>query len=197
KKARRSDGMNNKFEIRGDVTAIFLKRRDGTILETLIDTVDLPKAQEFPNLWYAVWREDTQSFCVHGNIRRGGGKRDTHLLHRWITGAKKGQVVDHINHDTLDNRRVNLRVVTDLENQQNRIKPQRNNTSGIPGVTWAKHKQKWKAQIQIYGRNKHLGYFDKKEDAAIAAIMARLKYHAIPEQNKKYLFAFIKDAAVV
>jgi hypothetical protein len=189
--------MNNKFEIRGDVTAIFLKRRDGTILETLIDTVDLPKAQEFPNLWYAVWREDTQSFCVHGNIRRGGGKRDTHLLHRWITGAKKGQVVDHINHDTLDNRRANLRLVTDLENQQNRIKAQKNNTSGIPGVVWAKDKKRWKAQICVRGTNKHIGYFSKKDDAARAAIHARLKYHAIPEQNKEYLLSFLDDVAVI
>jgi len=189
--------MKNKYEIRGNVTAIFVRGKGGIILETLIDTDDLPKAQEFPNLWYAIWREDTQGFCVKGNIRRGGGKRDSILLHRWITEAKKGQVVDHINHDTLDNRRENLRIVTDLENQQNRIKAQKNNTSGIPGVTWVKDKQKWKAQIQICGRNKHLGYFDKKEDTAIAAIKARLKYHAIPEQNKKYLLAFIKDAAVV
>jgi hypothetical protein len=189
--------MNNKFEIRRDVTAIFLKRKDGMILETLIDTNDLTKAQEFPNLWYAMWRDDTQGFCVKGNIRRDGGKRDSLLLHRWIIGAEKGKVVDHINHDTLDNRRVNLRIVTDLENQQNRIYAQRNNTSGIPGVVWAKDKKKWKAQIQICGSNKNLGYFNSKEDAAKTAIQARLKYHAIPEQNKAHLLSFLDNVAVI
>lgn len=41
--------MKNEFEIRGDVTVIFLKRRDGTVLETVIDTSDLTRAREFHN----------------------------------------------------------------------------------------------------------------------------------------------------
>ena len=44
----------------------------------------------------------------------------------------------------------------------------KNNTSGIRGVTWAAAKQKWSAQIQFQGRHFNLGYYDKKEDAAIA-----------------------------
>lgn len=39
--------MKNDFEIRGDVTAIFLRRKDGNPMETIISTSDLPKAQEF------------------------------------------------------------------------------------------------------------------------------------------------------
>lgn len=44
----------------------------------------------------------------------------------------------------------------------------KNNTSGIRGVTWATAKQKWSAQIQFQGRHFNLGYYDKKEDAAVA-----------------------------
>lgn len=186
--------MNNEFEIRGNTTAIFLKRRDGAILETIIDTTDLPKAQEFPNLWYAVWNSDINSFYVQGNIRKGKGKRDSHFLHRWITGAQKGQVVDHINHNTLDNKRsTNLRVVTNAENIQNRIKLQKNNTSGVSGVVWDKRRGKWKAQIQVNAKMINLGSYKNKDDAVKIAIQARLKYHAIPEQNICYLF----DMAVV
>ncbi|MFM1655544.1 hypothetical protein ACI7RC_26120 [Brevibacillus sp. B_LB10_24] len=47
--------MKNDYEIREGVTAIFLKRKDGTVIETIIDTSDLPKAQEIEGAWYALY----------------------------------------------------------------------------------------------------------------------------------------------
>ena len=44
----------------------------------------------------------------------------------------------------------------------------KNNTSGIRGVSWDSHKQKWLAQIRFKGKNYHLGRYVKKEDAAKA-----------------------------
>ena len=46
--------MKNRFVVRGDITIIFLDRQDGTVIETIIDTADLPKAAAFPNKWCAL-----------------------------------------------------------------------------------------------------------------------------------------------
>ena len=73
--------------------------------------------------------------------------------------------VDHKNGDPLDNRRNNLRICNRSLNNANKGK-QINNTSGYKGVTW--HAGKWKAQIKINRKNKYLGRFANKEDAAKA-----------------------------
>jgi hypothetical protein len=105
--------MKNSYEIRGDITAIYLNQKDGTVLETLIDTSDLPIAQEFPMTWYAYWHNDSKTYYVKGNTPIKKGKRTIILLHRWLTKAPKGKEVDHFNHNGLDNRRnSNLRIVT-------------------------------------------------------------------------------------
>lgn len=85
-------------------------------------------------------------------------KGDSILLHRFITQASKGQIIDHINGDVKDNRLINLRVVTHQQNIFN-SKIQHNNKSGIPGVYFDKKKSKWRAQITFNGQKIHLGYF--------------------------------------
>ena len=62
------------------------------------------------------------------------------LLHRFILGLDKDNksVVDHIDRNPLNNRKNNLRICTQVENQQNRIRVQSNNTSGYRGVSWFK-----------------------------------------------------------
>jgi hypothetical protein len=82
--------------------------------------------------------------------------------------------VDHINHNGLDNRRINLRIATARQNKQN-TKIQKSNTSGYKGVT--KDRTKWRAMIRISGKRVHLGMFDDKRDAAIAYNRAAIKYH--------------------
>lgn len=91
------------------------------------------------------------------------GKRTMIQLHRLITRAKPGELVDHKNRNGLDNRKENLRICTNSQNQGNSEK-QINNTSGFKGVSMDKNR--WVAQIQFNGKRKKLGYFDKKEDAA-------------------------------
>jgi hypothetical protein len=67
--------------------------------------------------WRIISREKT--FYVAKTGRLPNDKCTTVYLHRFITGAEKGQTVDHINHDTLDNRRSNLRICTTAENSMN------------------------------------------------------------------------------
>jgi hypothetical protein len=77
--------------------------------------------------------------------------------------------IDHINRDKLDNRRVNLRVVTPSANNRNRMTFSAFNTSNYKGVSWEKNKNKWRAQIRLpNGKSKYLGLFTSEEEAARA-----------------------------
>jgi hypothetical protein len=88
-------------------------------------------------------------------------------LHREITGAKKGETVDHRNGNTLDNRRQNLRVCTARENWQNRKRDGRN-TTGYKGVSKRHYGKKFRAYIYDKGKQKFLGDYDLAEEAAKA-----------------------------
>lgn len=88
-------------------------------------------------------------------------------MHRLIMETPKGYVTDHINRNTLDNRRVNLRIITNSQNLMNREKSKKN-TSGYKGVTWNKERNKWKAQIGFNNKNIFIGRFSTREEAAQA-----------------------------
>lgn len=96
-------------------------------------------------------------------------------LHRYLMDCPDGLVIDHINHNPLDNRRNNLRICTQQENDFNKS-IQSNNTSGIPGVYFVKNRNKWQAQIKINRKNIFLGYFKTKEEAAEARRQAEIEY---------------------
>lgn len=102
------------------------------------------------------------------NISTPSG-RTSQKLHRLLMGVTDPKVeVDHIDHNGLNNRRNNLRVATHSQNAQNRVISPLCNTSGHKGVVWHKRHAKWQAQIKIYGKIKHLGYFERIEDAVVA-----------------------------
>lgn len=88
-------------------------------------------------------------------------------LHRLLTSCTKDMYVDHINHNTLDNRLINLRIVTNAENLQNRVGLQSNNKTGVNGVSFSNNRQKWQVDIQTNGKRTFGGYFDTKEEAII------------------------------
>lgn len=92
-------------------------------------------------------------------------------MHRQILGLPLRDVrqSDHINGDRLDNRRANLRVVTNAQNSQNKTRLNSNNTSGHKGVYWNKARGKWQAYGKIDGRARYLGLYDDIETAAQVA----------------------------
>lgn len=94
--------------------------------------------------------------------------RKSVLMHRWLLDAKSGDVIDHLNHNKRDNRRVNIRFCTPSQNNQNRsIKCRVDNKSGFRGVT--QNHKKWRAYITKDGKRYELGWaFETKEEAANA-----------------------------
>lgn len=166
--------MKNDYEVRGDVTAIFIDSPKYGRHESLISTSKLERAKEFPNSWYI--RKGHGCFYVIGNMPGKRTKRVSAYLHRWITNAPIGMVVDHISHDTLNNIDSNLRVVTHAENLQNRIGATSISGSGVRGVSWHKRNNNWQGKIRINGVDKYIGSFKRLEDAEQAVIEARFKY---------------------
>lgn len=101
---------------------------------------------------------------------------ETIHMHRLIMGLEdKSLMVDHINRDTNDNRKSNLRIATPQQNAMNKsIQP--NNTSGVPGVSFRKDRGKWRAFITVNKKQISLGMFEDKEDAIRARKEAEKKY---------------------
>ena len=110
-----------------------------------------------PHSWIAAW-SGTAWYAKCGKCG---------YLHRLLMDAPAGSLVDHINGDTLDCRRENLRFATPRQSVGN-IKIRKDNTSGYRGVTWHKRGGKWNARIHNDGRVVSLGLFDDVEDAARA-----------------------------
>lgn len=93
-----------------------------------------------------------------------------------MTGDDPGEKhIDHVNGDPLDNCWSNLRIVNNIENSRNRAMPC-TNKSGRSGVSWRESASKWRAQIDIAGKRKHLGHFDRKQDAINARKKAEKEY---------------------
>jgi hypothetical protein len=153
--------MKNKYKVEGDTVCIFLTKKTGEVFETRVSLSSMSKLLSTPTTWCAHNRKTGKCYV---RARKPGTKTGENLqLHRFVTDAPEGTVVDHINGDTLDNTLDNLRIVTQVENGRNRNSLNKNNTSGHQGVWYDKRKQKWVAEIWILGKKHHLGTFIDKE----------------------------------
>lgn len=120
--------------------------------------------------WYARWNVATRSFYAQSHEGRANTK-----MHRVVLSAADPTIlVDHENHDTLCNRRHNLRVATFSQNSSN-AKPRRGTASIFKGVT--RDRAKWVAQIQRNGIKRRLGTFYDEASAALAYDKAALEIH--------------------
>jgi HNH endonuclease len=120
----------NKYHIEEDVAYIFLTKGQ----TTMIDVADLEKVLLYT--WMASYNPTIDGYYCMRRTGTGG----TMYLHRYLLDAPKGLTVDHINHDTLDNRQSNLRLVTNQKNNVNRNGAFSSSKTGIRGVSTHKCK---------------------------------------------------------
>jgi hypothetical protein len=147
----------------------------------IVDPEDYDRLIEYK--WYKV---NCDGIFYASNIEKINGRMVNRKMHRLVLQkqlreAQKGTrvklVVDHINHNGLDNRKANLRIVTPRQNSWNRrYKNKAACSSRFMGVSWRKCMSKWQARITVRGKTLFLGYFDNQIDAAKAYDRAVLKY---------------------
>lgn len=167
--------IKNKVVIYGDYAEIELKRRTGDNFYTKVDLDTFKLIQENFRSVSPLYKRGEGSCYAIGRVFLENGDVKKVFLHRWIMNAPESLQVDHINRKPLDNRKQNLRLVTDAQNKQNKGE-QSNNRSGISGVSYRKGSNKWRGRILVEGKRINLGSFDTKEEAGKAVLEARRKY---------------------
>ena len=129
-----------------------------------VDDEDYDSISQFK--WYAqVIRGKV--YAARNRSRKSPLGKRTIFLHRVISNASDGEMVDHIDGDGLNCCRNNLRNCTNSENLMNRGAP-KNNTSGYKGVCWDKQDRVWTAKITLNQVQMNIGRYDDPIDAARA-----------------------------
>ena len=110
---------------------------------------------------------------------RGAAGRVRQYAHRLVWFMFNGPIpdgvmVDHIDLDKSNNRLDNLRLVTKSGNAQNSMRR---------GYFWDTRANKWRAQIKVDGKTKHLGFFVEAQDARAAYIEAKVILHPMASIN--------------
>ncbi len=175
RESARKKGVNmrikNKYDLSGDYGIGYTLKGE----EFYFDKEDYDKIKNY------TWHLNDSGYVMCGEF----GKNIR--MHRIIMGDPKGKDVDHINHNTVDNRKANLRIVDHYQNVTY-SKMRVDNTTGKKGVYWDKNRNKWMALITYDKRSYHLGRFDTFEEAVSAREKAEISIHKefnYDEENKK------------
>lgn len=149
----------NQYTISGDIVTMF----DSNNREFIFDLADLEEVSK--NTWLVYTTTNGKDYVRCSFLK-------THI-HQFLLNPPKGYVVDHINGNTLDNRRCNLRICSHTQNMQNQ-KLRSNNTTGVKGVT--KCGNKYRATIRVNKKDIHLGMFNTLEQAKEERLKAENMY---------------------
>lgn len=148
----------NKYVINEKYAEMIIESKIHGVIKVKIDKEDLEKCSKLT--WHYAKNKDSK--YIQSRIK---GKMIK--LHRYIMNVEYSNIlVDHINRNTLDNRKLNLRLCDYKENSFNKS-IRKDNTSGIIGVDFNKSNRKWRAKIKYNNVGIHLGYFDDINEALV------------------------------
>lgn len=168
----------NNYKTIGNDTIIFLENAKGDVIaETIIDTEDLEKIKN-TNYRFSLWKKLDYKYCKASVYETINGKRKgkTFWLHHLIVeNPPKEYMVGHIDHDPLNNRKSNLRIIKRQHNLLYRKKENSNNKSGYRNVSF--HDGWYLVQLQINKKNTVLGKFKDVDDAGAFAEEMGQKYY--------------------
>lgn len=157
----------NEIIVKSTHAEMLLYRDCQEIGRALIDIDDIERVSQ--HTWYL----DSDGYVKSNTCKE-------RKLHRFITSAPKGKLVDHRNRVRHDNRKSNLFICTHNENNKNTGK-RNDNKSGVTGVRLDKSNNKWRAVITYNKKQIHLGYFTEFEQAVEARLSAEQKYFNRPK----------------
>lgn len=143
--------MLNNYKIQEGILIIY-DRRDNK--EILFD------AEDFDLLTQYTWHISSSGYAHNRKLKI--------WAHRLIMNPPKSLFIDHIDHNKLNNRKSNLRIVTREENNQN---------NKAKGYSWDKGNNRWRAQIGLNGKTKLLGLYKTESEARQAYLEAKKIYH--------------------
>lgn len=155
----------NEFQIEPH-RALIILRHKGIRLEAVVDVSDLPIILALNRTWHAQWSAGSQTYYCRCRIGR-----DSIALHRLIVSAEKGTLIDHRNHNGLDNRKENLRVASHTQNLRNRRKRAKWVYQSPNGT--------WYARYMINRKRVYVGRFSTYE-SALQAVMESI--HTLPDE---------------
>lgn len=180
----------NDIHIQGDVAHMVLLNRAGfPVAVTMFDAADVPSVLGLGARWCALWHKGIQNYYVMAKTRTEDGRQTNTTLHRFILNTPHGLDTDHINHNSLDNRRQNLRACTRSANvlnhrpgayQNRRIAPVARRGAGTIDVFFVEHKNKWRARVIVQGVRHSCGYWPSKEEARERALARMVEIHSQP-----------------
>ena len=150
----------NKYHIVGDTVYVYMTNTDKYMI------CDLEDWEKYKDL---TWMLVAGYACSNKNIDNPKSMK----FHRLVMNPPKDMEVDHINHNTLDNRRENLRIVSHVVNMANR-KRQYNNKFGLNGIR--QRNGYYYVQIRINKKLINLGRYETLEEAKAARIRGEYKY---------------------
>lgn len=144
-------------------------------LFALVDQEDADRVNQFK--WHSITGKNGNSYALRKGPRSQRPRKSI-LLHNFILGISGDQEADHIDLDGLNNRRSNLRIGTHQTNCYNRRAP-KGTKYGLKGVSFDKDCtiRPWSAKITACGKERYLGQFPTKSDAARACNEAATRLH--------------------